>query len=126
MLTSSVIICTRNRPDDLARALASLSVQTVPITELILVDSSDWPVIKQKVIAQWVDWYTAHAIHFEYVHTRPGLPYQRNIGITYAHADLVYFFDDDVQLLPDYISQMNALFEQYPHCAGGMGNVLNS
>ena len=39
--SSSVIICTRNRPDDIVRAVASLLTDESPDLELIVVDQSD-------------------------------------------------------------------------------------
>lgn len=109
-LTSSVIICTRNRPDDLARMLSSLREQTMAPTEIIVVDSSDFP---------------AAPAHFTYLHTEPGLTYQRNRGIAAATGDIIYFFDDDVILTPTYLANIHAIFEQHPAYAGGMGTVRN-
>lgn len=125
MLTCGVIICTRNRPDDLVRALESIAHQTYSLYELIIIDSSDHSMCSNQTVVHWFNWFSTHQVRFVYEHTRPGLPLQRNAGISHAHADVVYFFDDDVQLMPDYLSSMQLMFKQHPKYAGGMGNVIN-
>ncbi len=62
----------------------------------------------------------------EYLHTQPGLTYQRNQGIKKAHGKIIYFFDDDVILSTTYIAQMQHIFNCYPHYAAGMGDISNS
>jgi GT2 family glycosyltransferase len=125
MITSSVIICTRNRRDDLKQCLQSLDTQTICPTELIIVDSSDTPVGTDASIAQLCDQMKQKNIRVVLLHTQPGLPLQRNTGVAQAHADILYFFDDDVALEPTYIERMNDVFAQYPDFAGGMGQVKN-
>ena len=62
----------------------------------------------------------------QYVHTPiPGLPYQRNVAISLATTDILYFFDDDVILEPPYLAQMQKIFAIKPSYAGGMGAVTN-
>jgi GT2 family glycosyltransferase len=125
MLTSSVIICTRNRRDDLIICLQSIAIQTVSPTQLIIVDSSDIPVTADASITLICQQIQRNNTQLIMLHTAPGLPFQRNRGIAQAQADIVYFFDDDVQLEPTYIGLMNAMFEQYPDFVGGMGRVKN-
>ena len=124
-VTSSVIICTRNRLADMLICLPSIKHQTVAPQELIVVDSSTQPLNTNPAFNDLFN-----ATHFPhttliYQHTKPGLPYQRNVGTTLATQDIVYFFDDDVILEPDYLEHMNTTFTNHPHYAGGMGNVTN-
>ncbi len=125
MLTSSIIICTRNRRDDLVRCLESIGTQTAQPTELIIVDSSDTPISTDASITYICNEIERKNTCVITVHTTPGLPFQRNIGIAHARGDIVYFFDDDVHLEPTYLACMQAMFAQYPHFAGGMGSVKN-
>jgi len=125
MTTSSVILCTRNRHDDLKRCLRSLHAQTASAMQLIIVDSSDTPVTTDATIVQLCDQIKQKNTQVLLLHTAPGLPSQRNRGIAHAHADILYFFDDDVELEPAYLERMNEVFEQYPQFAGGMGRVMN-
>lgn len=61
----------------------------------------------------------------KYIHTAPGLTRQRNRGIDTATGDILYFFDDDTILKPEYLATMQDTFTQFPHYIGGMGNVTN-
>jgi len=124
-ITSSVIICTRNRLRDMMTCLNSLKEQRVKPTELIVVDSSDAPLDTQELFTAIFNATHFPGISLVYQHTRPGLTYQRNIGITLATCEVVYFFDDDVVLESDYIAHMNEAFQMHPHYAGGMGDITN-
>ncbi len=124
-LKQSVIICTRNRIHDVISCLRSLSKQTRPPEELIIVDSSDTP-LQQNV--EFVDIFNelfSLSGTVQYLHTRPGLTYQRNRGIAQAHGDIIYFFDDDVELKDNYLEVMHNTFTTYPEYAGGMGTISN-
>ncbi len=121
-LETSVIICTRNRPSDLAHMLTSLQRQTVAPTEIVIIDSSSTPVIENALIKPlWTkEFFLAKLI---YRHTAPGLTYQRNQGVKHASGEILYFFDDDVILSPYYLEEMNRSFIDYPSYAGGMGSI---
>lgn len=60
-----------------------------------------------------------------YLHTNPGLTYQRNVGIAHATGEVIYFFDDDVILDKAYLYEMSAIFQHHPEYAGGMGTISN-
>jgi len=124
-IVSSVILCTRNRPDDVARFLPSLRDQVELPHELIVVDSSTTPLHDTAHFVAALQELQARGVRCIYAHTRPGLTYQRNYGISIATGDVFYFFDDDVILEPDYLRAMNMIFANHPHYAGGMGTVTN-
>lgn len=48
---------------------------------------------------------------------------QRNKGIRKATGDILYFFDDDILLSPDYLMILTRTFEDHPEYYGGMGNI---
>ena len=124
-LTTSVIICTRNRLDCIGACLESIARQTVAPDELIIVDSSDIPLIAQQTFLTFFnDNIFAHT-KLLYKHSRPGLTYQRNIGVDIAHSDIIYFFDDDVVLEPHYIKEMQRIFAGHPKYVGGSGAITN-
>ena len=124
-LTSTVIICTRNRITDILTFLDSLAQQTAQPTEIIIVDSSDIKITEDPLFSQkFTPHYFAQS-KLIYTHTAPGLTYQRNQGITLATGDVMYFFDDDVKLAPDYVQNMQSIFAQNPHYGGGMGTISN-
>lgn len=124
-VTSSVILCTRNRLSDMLTALPSIALQTELPQEIIVVDSSDKPLTEHESFkALFNESHFPHTL-LKYIHTNPGLPYQRNIGATLATQDILYYFDDDVILESDYLEQMNAIFTANSQYAGGMGTVTN-
>lgn len=125
MITNSVIICTRNRCADLVHALRSLASQTELPTEIIIVDSSTHPVRDEQLFAQLFTPAHFADVRLVYLHTQPGLPYQRNQGIQRASCEIVHFLDDDVELDSNYLASMNNAFKNNPQYAGGMGTVLN-
>lgn len=100
----SVIICTRNRFDDFQKTLSSLVSQTRLPDELVIVDSSD----EQKI----EDYLSSINIPFStrYFHTQPGLTLQRNYGIRESASDLIFFFDDDVELDSNYFDEVGKVF----------------
>lgn len=124
-LTNCMIICTRNRLQDITHALTSLNVQTMQPEEIIIVDSSDTPLNTQHDFVREFCITNFPASRLVYQHTRPGLPYQRNVGTALATTDLVHFIDDDVVLEPTYIERMHAAFTAYPAHLGGMGTITN-
>lgn len=124
-ILTSVILCTRNRPDDVKNFLKSLARQTCPPNELIVVDSSEKTLNNNPDFNLLFDNKIFPGTKLIYRHSDPGLTLQRNIGISLTHAEVIYFFDDDTILNPDYLEKMNEIFINYPEYGGGMGYVTN-
>lgn len=124
-LTSSVIVCTRNRRADMLTFLRSLQHQTERPLELIIVDSSDAPLSNDQEFVQLCAVHESIGTRVVVEHTRPGTSYQRNVGASKSLADILHFFDDDVELQPDYIEKMTAVFVEHSDYGGGMGSVQN-
>ena len=132
-LTLAVILCTRNRPDDLARCLDSLAVQTRPADEVWVIDASDAPVdagptgqrpVNVGATGPPVSDSPPAPSSLHIIHTTPGLPSQRNLGLRRTQTDVVAFFDDDVELEPDYLAALMAAYER--HWAAGVGGICGS
>lgn len=84
----SVIVCTRDRPADLARCLPALVQLNYPAIEVIVVDNAP----SDSRTAQLV----RRCPSVRYVcEPRPGLDWARNRGIAEAKGDIVAFTDDD-------------------------------
>jgi GT2 family glycosyltransferase len=77
------------------------------------VDSSDTAAIHEYLNTSNV------LMPFHYFHTRPGLTYQRNIGIEKSRGQLLFFFDDDVDLESNYIELIEKVFIDDPLCRIG-------
>src|SRR6516162_8840309 len=96
----SLVICTRDRPQELARCLASLADQTTSPTEIIVVDNASRDKRSREA---------AIAAKATYVREdRPGLDYARNAGIRAANGEIVVFTDDDVRLHPRWLERIVA------------------
>ena len=122
-LKSSVVLCTRNRLQDVLKCLPSIAAQTSVADELIVVDSSDVPLQDNTDFLALFNERLFPYTKLVYQHTSPGLTYQRNVGISLATGDVLYFFDDDTELMPDYLQKMQIVFALHPEYAGGMGSV---
>jgi glycosyltransferase involved in cell wall biosynthesis len=100
----SVVICTRNRPGELARCLASLPSQTrVPDQILVVDNGSQGDETRQAALAAGVDYVRED---------RPGLDIARNTGATRASGDIVAYTDDDVELHPRWLERLVDAFDQ--------------
>ena len=120
---TSIILCTRNRIEAPLCFLRSLGCQTELPQELIIIDSSDIPLNNDSGLQrQMLELQMNMSV--KYVHSDPGLTKQRNIGVKSAQGDILYFFDDDIVLEPNYLENMNKAFLEHPECIGGMGTLL--
>jgi glycosyltransferase involved in cell wall biosynthesis len=113
--TASVVICTRDRPEQLARCLASLPQQTQRAAEVIVVDNASRDMRTRDAALR------ANAVYVR--EDRPGLDYARNAGALAARGDIVAYTDDDVRLHPRWLERMVAAFDQ-PSIAAVTGLVL--
>lgn len=115
----SVIICTRNRLDDFKKTILSLAQQSRLPDELIVVDSSDALQIEDYLNSIQLP------VRFRYSHTKPGLTLQRNYGIRKSEGDLLFFFDDDVDLDVAYIREVEKVFtDDLHHEIGAVGGRI--
>ncbi len=114
---SSFIIATRNRPDELLVAVASIAAQSVLPGELCIVDSSD----ETPVRATIEELCAGVGLPLDYFHPAPrGLPVQRNAGIDRTTGDPVFFVDDDVKLEAGCHEEIVAEYERWGDELGGM------
>lgn len=117
----SIIICTRNRIEDFKKFLPSIAKQTRLPDDLIVVDSSDVHEIEEYL------GFISLSFPIRYFHTQPGLTLQRNYGVRKCHADLIFFFDDDVELDKNYLAEVEKIFtNDTNHAIGAVGGrVVN-
>jgi GT2 family glycosyltransferase len=113
-LSLDAVVCTRDRPAELDACLRSLAVQQLPPRRVLVVDAGS------VAAAPVID-----GLEVEVVRAAPGLPRQRNVALARADADLVAFFDDDVEIEPGYLGEVIRFFEARPACVGVSGNILN-
>ncbi len=91
----SVIVCTRDRSESLARCLESLQRLTLAPQEIIVVDNAPRTDATRLLVEQMGG--------VTYVlEPRPGLSVARNTGLRHAKSPLVAFTDDDVVVHSDW------------------------
>ena len=108
---TSLILCSRNRPQLLADTVASILAGDDVPAEIVVVDQSDQP------YAAMVTALTSRGCHIHYHWTRTrGLGRARNIGIYAAQHDILVFTDDDVLVTPSWFRALiGALLEAGPN-----------
>jgi GT2 family glycosyltransferase len=109
-MTSSFIICTKDRPVDLQNCIKSIASQTVLPQEVIIVDASndDNSVENQKNC----EVILGDKIKLIYIKSEPSTTRQRNMGVDNASGNIVFFVDDDTILKPDYHEKMLDVYQE--------------
>ncbi|MEL6538780.1 MAG: glycosyltransferase family A protein, partial [Bacteroidota bacterium] len=104
----SVVIPTRNRAESLTRLLGSLALQTYPIAEVLIVDSSDDLGYHAGLQAQF------ETLPIRWLDSEASVCIQRNTGIQAAQSPWVWLCDDDIELEADYLQQLMAYAQANP------------
>jgi GT2 family glycosyltransferase len=104
-LSVSVVICTYLREESLRNVLLDLMAQDVLPDEVIVVDQTPEhePTTDALLLA------LRPLVHRER-QIEPNLPKARNRATELARSDTVLFVDDDVRLLPSFLSDLYTLF----------------
>jgi GT2 family glycosyltransferase len=100
----SVAVCTRERPQDLARCLASLENLAEAPLEIVVVDNAPESEATRQVVASFP------GVRYR-CEPRRGLSAARNAALSHATGDVVAFVDDDVVVHPDWMSRISRCFE---------------
>jgi GT2 family glycosyltransferase len=120
----ALIICTRNRSEDMARCLASLMTQKRLPTTVLVVDSSDDTRTQEAV--EDLQRQPELSTTISYLRAERGLTKQRNAGLAHIGQDfdVVHFIDDDVEMERLYIDELDRAFEADDQLVGAGGMVL--
>lgn len=122
--SEAVVICTRNRPNELEQTLQSVAAQSGVEKRLVfVVDGSDSAIQSQN--RELVNQFEIKAwTHFPY-NKQPSSARQRNYGITSLPScvKIVHFIDDDVTVQPGYFNSLSKVLYTHPN-VGGVGGVL--
>jgi glycosyltransferase involved in cell wall biosynthesis len=106
----TVALPTRDRPDDVARCLASLSQVRYPAWSLLVIDQSTTDATRQIV-----DQYTARLPAVRYRHMdQTGLSRSRNLALREAEGEILAFIDDDCTVGPTWLEDVAAAFSRHP------------
>lgn len=120
-LELTVAVCTRDRPEELRRALASLAAQVQPPAEVLVIDNAP------------TDGRTRELVEREFSGIRglryleepaAGLDFARNRALAAALGDVVAFLDDDAVADPGWTRAMLEPFQRDLKVAAVTGCVL--
>lgn len=98
----AVVVCTRNRPDQLRRCLQSLRELSEIPDEILVVDNAPTDDATRKVALDAGVTYV--------LEPTPGLSHARNAGIAATTSDIIAFTDDDVVHHEDWLTRLLAGF----------------
>ena len=103
----SICICTRNRPDELRKALNSIQLSTRRPYEVVVSDDGTNAHTRELI--------SEHYPEVRYNEgPRRGLCANRNAAIAVTSGTHILFIDDDVTLTSDFIEQMTATYRLTP------------
>ncbi|MEM5801771.1 MAG: glycosyltransferase family 2 protein [Candidatus Aenigmatarchaeota archaeon] len=118
MIKVSVIICTRNRLDELKKSLQRVLNQKFKNYEVIVVDNASTDVS----IKDYVQKMSKISKKLKYISApkKPNLPYARNVGLKYAKGEIIAFIDDDSFVSKNWIKEVvNCFKDESVGAAGG-------
>lgn len=123
---AAIVICTRNRVEDLARTVHSISCQQTAFPRLVfIVDASDDTPLhdNRETLNHYDGPWIRHVVYEE----KPSLPRQRNVAIDCLppSVQIVHFLDDDVTLRPGYFQAIERTFAEHEDLAGIGGVALS-
>ena len=104
-LAVSVVLCTRDRPKQLERALRSVVATWPPAAEVVVVDNAPTDDATRAVVSAFPD--------VRYVlEPRPGLSAARNAGLSAARGQVLAFTDDDVTVHRTWVGRVQQAFDE--------------
>jgi glycosyltransferase involved in cell wall biosynthesis len=117
---ASVVICSRDRTDGLAKTLTAATAMEYPSFEVVLVDNAPTGDGTRRLVeaGSW-----AAPVRYV-VEPRPGLSWARNAGVKAATGALVAFLDDDE--IPDrhWLAEYARAFAEVPSAGVATGPIL--
>ncbi|HXU80059.1 MAG TPA: glycosyltransferase family A protein, partial [Polyangia bacterium] len=114
----SVVVPTRNRPDQIGPCVQGILANSERDIEVIVVDQSDGT----DSAAALADLRGDPRLQYLPSTTR-GAASARNVGIAASRAEIVAFTDDDCRVPPDWIARMIEVFEKDPQAGVLFGRV---
>lgn len=113
----TVVVCSRDRTDELATCLDGLSHLDYPNLEIVVVDNAPSTDATERLVR------ASHPAVRYVREPRPGLDWARNRGIAEAQGDIVAFTDDDVVVDPMWAMALARVFAENPEVMAVTGLV---
>lgn len=117
-LVLSVAVCTRDRPEELRRALESLARQEPPPFEVLVIDNVPRDARTRELVESGFPGFRCLE------EPGPGLDFARNRALSAAVGDVVAFLDDDAVAEPGWAAALLAPFQEDLRVAAVTGRVL--
>ncbi|MFI2427762.1 glycosyltransferase [Streptomyces sp. NPDC018955] len=116
---ASVVVATRERAGQLARALDSLLAQEHPRFEIVVVDNAPVTGDTRELVER------KYGERVRYVcEPAPGLAVAHNRGLAAARGEVIAFTDDDVVADPRWLAELTAPFAADPRLGCATGLIL--
>jgi GT2 family glycosyltransferase len=121
----SVVIPTRNRPDDLSELLQTILNQSYPPFEVIIIDDSLLGAAKH-IFDSCSPKFRLVNCRLKYVRgSSDGLTAARNLGVKISEGDALLFLDDDILLGQNVISALAIFLRDNSIAVGVQPKILN-
>jgi O-antigen biosynthesis protein len=104
--SATVAVCTRDRPESLARCLESIERLRYPSMEVIVVDSCPSSADTESLIRE--RWPSVRYMR----EPRPGLDWARNRAVSEARGDVIAYTDDDVVVDEGWLEAIGGVFTE--------------
>ena len=117
----SVVVCTRDRPDDLRRCLTSLTIQDHPNFGVWVVDNAPATGITQQIVDSFGSDMEIHYV----AEPRPGLSRARNMALRSDLGEgIVAWLDDDEVADSLWLTELARAFDGRPEVVAASGVVI--
>jgi GT2 family glycosyltransferase len=101
--TATVIVCTRDRPADLRRCIASLKRLDPPVPEIVIVDNASTNPEAESIASAAGVLFVRELV--------PGQARARNRGASMASGEIILFTDDDVEVDGRWANELLQCFD---------------
>jgi hypothetical protein len=116
----TVVVCTRDQPEGLAKCLQSLQEQSYPRTSILVVDNAPTTGDTHDVVNKSVGPYPTRYV----LEPAPGLSNARNRSLAESQTDLVAWIDDDETADPHWICELVRGFTLLPEATFVCGVMI--
>jgi len=125
MMKLSVVVPTKNRPNELRNFLNSLWKQDLLPDQLIIIDQS----VESNTIRQEVEEKSKQLrININYIHDQNinGLVHAKAVAIGHNNCNIISFYDDDIVMEEGCLKEMYHAFIDNPKMTAANGLILNA